>query len=98
MGVMVASGVIVAVLVKRMIGVREGSTAIRVSGGGVLVGATVGVACGGPRLQAAAIKATLPQMINRKRRMKTPYRVNRIVLQPITAKRLHEKLILLCSL
>ena len=69
-GVIVAKGVIVGVFVKRMMGVRVGSMATRVSGGGVLVGATVGVASIGPKLQAAARSATLPHIINRKRRMK----------------------------
>jgi hypothetical protein len=74
-GVIVANGVIVGVLVKRIIGVREGSTATRVSGGGVFVGATVGVACCGPRLQAAARSITLLHIIKRKRHIKASVQV-----------------------
>lgn len=64
----VAKGVTVGVSVKRIIGVRDGSIAISVSGGGVFVGATVGVAFGTARLQPAITSAILPQKINRNHR------------------------------
>jgi hypothetical protein len=71
-GVALGKGVIVGVSVKRIIGVRDGSTARRVTGGGVLVGATVGVACGTTRLQAVTQIVTIPHKMNRSR-MNAPY-------------------------